>query len=65
VTAPDTGRFHMRRRPADIELFRRLASTYGMSESQLVRFALRFLEAEGPIKVDSPQPFTFYKEVVR
>jgi hypothetical protein len=55
----------MRRRPADIELFRRLASTYGMSESQLVRFALRFLEAEGPIKVDSPQPFTFYKEVVR
>lgn len=45
----DMSRFHMRRTTEDSALMARLARVYGLSESGVVRFALRFLAKHGPM----------------
>jgi uncharacterized protein (DUF1778 family) len=46
----DPTRLHMRLKPADRALLDRLAERYGMTESGLVRWAIRYLDEHGPIR---------------
>lgn len=46
----DPTRLHMRLKPADRALLDRLAGRYGMTESGLVRWAIRYLDEHGPLR---------------
>ena len=47
---PDPTRLHMRFTPADRALLDRLAARYGMTESGLIRWAIRYLDEHGPMQ---------------
>jgi len=47
---PDPTRLHMRFTPADRALLDRLAARYGMTESGLIRWAIRYLDEHGPLQ---------------
>lgn len=46
----DPTRLHMRFTPADRALLDRLAARYGMTESGLIRWAIRYLDEHGPLQ---------------
>ena len=46
----DPTRLHMRLKPADRALLDRLAERYGMTESGLIRWAIRYLDEHGPLQ---------------
>ena len=46
----DPTRLHMRLKAADRALLDRLAGRYGMTESGLIRWAIRYLDEHGPIR---------------
>ncbi len=46
----DPTRLHMRLKVTDRAVLERLADRYGMSESGVVRFAIRYLDEHGPLQ---------------
>jgi len=46
----DPTRLHMRLKVTDRALLERLADRYGMTESGLIRWAIRYLDEHGPLQ---------------